>query len=86
VVLLDPRMPGVDGCELARRLAAEADGKPPLVVALTGCEAPADRARAAASGVHLYLVKPVEPAVLIGMMRRFQEALASDPVSVADSL
>jgi len=35
-----------------------------LIVAVTGCGADADRERAAAAGVHLYLVKPVDPAVL----------------------
>lgn len=78
VVLLDLWMPGLDGCELARRLAARMSGKPPLVVAITGCETPADRARAAAAGVHLYLVKPVDPGVLVGVMKRFQESLAAD--------
>ena len=79
VVLLDIMMPGLDGCELARRLRERRTGRPPLVVAVTGCGAEADRARAADAGVHLYLVKPVDPAVLVGMMKRFREALAPDP-------
>lgn len=79
VVLLDLRMPRVDGCELARRLAGRPAPRPPVVVAVTGCATAADRARAAAAGVHLFLVKPVEPALLIGMMRRFKDALAPTP-------
>src|SRR5438067_2887408 len=79
VVLLDIRMPGLDGCELARRLAARTTAKPPLVVAVSGCGTDADRERARAAGVHVYLVKPVDPAVLVGMMGRFRQALAPDP-------
>src|SRR5262249_39822359 len=79
VVLLDLLMPGLDGCGLAARLAAGSAGKPPLVVAVTGCDTAADRTRAAACGVHLYLVKPVDPAILVGMMRRFREALPPVP-------
>ena len=79
VVLLDIMMPGLDGCELSRRLREGRAGRPPLVVAVTGCGAEADRARAADAGVHLYLVKPVDPAVLVGMMKRFREALAPEP-------
>jgi len=75
VVLLDICLRGLDGCELARRLAARKTGRPPLVVALSTYATVATRARAAACGVHLFLVKPVDPALLVGMMRRFQESL-----------
>jgi two-component system OmpR family response regulator len=74
VVLLDIMMPGMDGCEVARRIAAQKGVKPPLIVAITGCMSETDRERATAAGVHLYLIKPVDPAFLIGMMRRFQES------------
>lgn len=79
VVLLDIDLADLDGCEVARRLAAGAGGKPPLVVALTGCETDADRARTAGAGCHLHLVKPVPPAVLVGVMERFRLTLARDP-------
>jgi CheY-like chemotaxis protein len=75
VVLLDLRMPGLDGCEVARRLADRWHGRPPVLVAVTACGTTADRAQTAAAGFHLHLVKPVDPAVLIGMLRRFHLTL-----------
>lgn len=35
--------------------------------------------RAAAAGVHLFLVKPADPAVLVGLMRRVKESFAPAP-------
>jgi CheY-like chemotaxis protein len=77
VVLLDLWMPGMHGCELARRLAGRTGGQPPVVVALTGCSTDTDRKCAAAAGVHLYMLKPVDPAVLVGVLARFKDALAA---------
>ena len=74
VVFLDLRMPGMDGWELARQLTNLA--KPPILVAITGCETEDDRRRSNLVGIDLHLVKPVEPAVLVGMLRRFARALA----------
>jgi CheY-like chemotaxis protein len=76
VVLLDLLMPGMGGCEVARRLIARSCGKPPLLVAVTGCGTDADRTRSAAAGFDLHLIKPVDPALLVGVVRRFQRALA----------
>jgi hypothetical protein len=35
----------------------------------------ADRRRSEAAGVHLHLVKPVEPDLLLGLLRRFRALL-----------
>ncbi|HYH63884.1 MAG TPA: response regulator [Urbifossiella sp.] len=78
VILLDLMMPRVDGFELSRRLAAAGNGRPPVLVAHTGCETDGDRAASRAAGFHLHLVKPVAPATLSGVLRRFQEALVAD--------
>jgi CheY-like chemotaxis protein len=75
VVLLDLRMPGMDGCEVARRLTADGAGKPPVIVAVTGCGTEEDRVRTAAAGFDLHLVKPVDPGVLVGLLRRLRRAI-----------
>src|SRR4051794_6787387 len=51
-VVLDLQMPGMDGWDLARRLSAAA--KPPLLIAVSGCGAEADRCRSIRAGIHLH--------------------------------
>ena len=64
IALIDLGLPGVDGCEVARRLrAAEVDGRRKLV-ALTGYSDAATRAAARAAGFDDFLVKPVFPEKL----------------------
>src|SRR5262249_9347155 len=58
VVVLDLRMPGMDGWELARRLKEPVGGKRPLLVAVTGVDGPEARRRSAGVGIDLHLVKP----------------------------
>ena len=60
VALVDLGLPVMDGFELARRLRALPSLEGTKLVALTGYGQDSDRARAAASGFVLHLVKPVE--------------------------
>ncbi|MCI0700532.1 MAG: response regulator [Planctomycetia bacterium] len=76
VVFLDIRMPGLDGCRVAQILNEGAGGKRPLLVALTGCGMQEDRLRSAQAGFDLHLVKPVDPALLVGVLERFSRLLA----------
>jgi len=79
VVLLDLYMPRLSGCEVARiiRERCGATEKRPLLVALTGCEASDARLRSSGARFDLHLVKPVEPAVLIGVLERFRRVFTS---------
>lgn len=76
VVLFDIHMPGMDGWELARRLRATAAEKRPLLVAITAAAAEEDRRKSDEAGVDLHLVKPVDPAALVGLVRRFGRVVA----------
>lgn len=61
VVILDIGMPEMDGYEVARRLR-ELPGRAPMLVALTGWNSQADRARAQAAGFDHHLAKPADVA------------------------
>jgi CheY-like chemotaxis protein len=76
VVLLDIGLPGgMDGHELARQLREQAAAKPPLLVAITGSAREEDRRRSEEAGIHLHLVKPVEPEQVHALLRRFERVI-----------
>jgi signal transduction histidine kinase len=68
IVVLDVGMPKLDGCEVARRIRAEAWGRSAVLVALTGWGQDADRKRSREAGFDLHLVKPVDPATICDML------------------
>jgi PAS domain S-box-containing protein len=61
VVLLDIRLPGMSGYEVARHIRERARGKEPLLVAMTGYGQDADRRKAREAGFDHHLVKPIHP-------------------------
>lgn len=77
VVLLDIWMPGLDGYDVARLIRARCAGrgKQPIIVAVTGCGTDSDRLLSAEAGFDLHLVKPVDPALLVGLLERFRRLL-----------
>jgi DNA-binding NarL/FixJ family response regulator len=68
VVMMDLRMPVMDGIEAARRIAAAS----PLtqVLMLSAYEEISLREEAAANGVYCYLVKGCPPELLLNMVRK----------------
>ncbi len=68
VVLMDIRMPRLDGLEATRRLVAMAD--PPRVIVLTTFDADEYVARALADGAAGFLLKETKPEDLVDGVRR----------------
>jgi signal transduction histidine kinase/CheY-like chemotaxis protein len=64
LVVLDHRMPGMDGLDCARRLASQASGRAPAVVLLADAGHAVD-ARVASTAVAVVLDKPVAPWALL---------------------
>jgi signal transduction histidine kinase len=72
LVLMDVRMPEVDGEEAVRRIRAGETGNPDIpVVALTACALEGDRERLLACGMDDYLAKPVDMSALDKLLARF---------------
>ena len=68
VVLMDLRMPGVDGAEATARLRADEDG--PAVLVLTTYDTDADIVRAVEAGATGYLLKDAPRDTLADAIRR----------------
>jgi len=68
VALVDIGLPGVNGYDVARRIRTAGAGNRPILVALTGYGREEDRRRAEEAGFDRHLVKPVDPAKLVGLI------------------
>ena len=69
VVLVDLRMPRVDGFEVIRRLRAEAETEHIPVILLSSEDDPEIKAKAFAAGANDYLVKWPDPRELVARVR-----------------
>jgi two-component system CheB/CheR fusion protein len=68
VAILDIDLPGMDGCELARRIRTCAGAERTRLVALCHGDGDADERRAYASGFERALTKPLDPEALRATM------------------
>jgi AmiR/NasT family two-component response regulator len=66
VVVLDVRMPGLDGLEAARQIQA---ARPTPLLLLTAYDDPELVTRAIDAGISAYLVKPYHPSALVPALR-----------------
>ena len=78
VCLIDLNMPGMDGDELAFRLREQESGPPPVLVVVSAKSDQESRRRVWDAGVNIYLVKPVEPDVLVTLVSSLSETYASE--------
>jgi CheY-like chemotaxis protein len=76
VALLDLQMPGLHGLVAGQQIKALAQGRRPLVCALTGYGDATTRQRAKAAGFDRYLVKAAEPAEVQQLLEGFALELA----------
>ena len=71
VVLMDIRLPDIDGVEVLRRLRADERTASIAVLALTAQAMEGDRERFLAAGFDGYLVKPVNIVQLVDIVRGY---------------
>ena len=77
VVLLDLGMPCMNGFETAHRFREDPATRSAVLVAVTGWGSDDDRRRTQAAGFARHLVKPVDPADVISLLRE----LTGDPAA-----
>ncbi len=65
LVLLDLRLPKVDGVEVLRQLRAAPRSKDLKVIVLTSSEDPRDKTACEAMGIAAYLTKPLSEKILL---------------------
>lgn len=73
LILVDVGLPGMDGCELARRARRMPELRGVWLVAVTGFGSDEDQRRTRAAGFDLHLVKPMDPADLRELLDRRSE-------------
>jgi signal transduction histidine kinase/CheY-like chemotaxis protein len=78
LVLMDLRMPGIDGLETTRRIRQQLAGRPLRIVALTANAMEEDRAECLAAGMDDFITKPVQREELYGRLERWLQPNAPD--------
>ena len=68
VVLLDLRLPGLDGHEVCRRIRRHAWGAGMSIIAVTGCGAPEDVHASHQAGFDGHIIKPLDFAALTNLI------------------
>ena len=79
VVLVDLRLPDIDGLETARRIRRRLEGRPLAIVALTANARPEDEEACRQAGMDGFLAKPLRQEQLRTCLRRWLESTAPMP-------
>lgn len=70
-ILMDLRLPGMDGLELTRRLKAEPATRHIIVIAVTASAMTGDDRRAFEAGCDGYIAKPIDTRTLAAQVARY---------------
>jgi CheY-like chemotaxis protein len=81
VILLDIRMPGMDGHEVAATIKRTLGLEQTRIVAVTASVTAGDRERIAASGFDGYISKPIDPETFIANLDRFLPTRATADIA-----
>jgi CheY-like chemotaxis protein len=77
-VLLDIRMPRMNGCEIARRIG-ELNQRKPRLIGMSGFGGAELKERCAAAGIDILLQKPVDPEYLALVLQAMLPPAQLDP-------
>ncbi|MDX5297709.1 MAG: PAS domain S-box protein [Gammaproteobacteria bacterium] len=70
LILMDWRMPGLDGVETARRIRAQFQAETPVIIMVSAYDHSQIQATAQAAGVRYFLPKPLSPSLLLDAILR----------------
>lgn len=73
IVVVDVRLPDMDGWDICRELKRGEDGWVPTVVFLTAAAQESDRRKAAEAGGDAFIAKPFEMSRLVAQIRNLLE-------------
>ena len=80
IVLLDLRMPGLDGFQVCRTIKADPESSSTVVIAMTGYYTPETEARILECGALRCFAKPLEPATLAAFIDSlFEHGMSNRP-------
>jgi two-component system CheB/CheR fusion protein len=80
LILMDIRMPDMDGYETSRRLYSIIGERPLPIIALTAATLTNKKTAAAEAGMADFLTKPIDPVQLIHAIRQHVEQVRGQPV------
>lgn len=72
VLLTDIEMPGMNGYELSKAVRAQEHAQDLLIIALTGNASDDDKAKAAESGINVFITKPYSPEDLLNVLKHIR--------------
>jgi CheY-like chemotaxis protein len=83
LILMDVQMPGMDGLETTGAIREIEAGRRRIpIIAVTARAMQGDRERCLAAGMDDYLAKPIHPAELLALLRRYLPEPAPVPVPI----
>ncbi len=71
LILMDIRMPGMDGYDALNKIRSHVNGTEPIVIATTAAGMKEDIVKIKQAGFHDYLIRPFDQEALVQLLRRY---------------